>query len=76
MKIRTISIFWIALIVCVITATQSQNQVVHAQTPLDIGVCYGMRGDNLPPPTEVIQLYKQYGISKLRLIPIPQHLKH
>uniref|UniRef100_A0A7N2MUL8 glucan endo-1,3-beta-D-glucosidase n=1 Tax=Quercus lobata TaxID=97700 RepID=A0A7N2MUL8_QUELO len=26
-----------------------------------------MIGDNLPPPTEVIQLYKQYGISKLRL---------
>ena len=67
MKIRTIAIFWIAFILSVITATQSQNQVVHAQTPLDIGVCYGLIGDNLPPPTEVIQLYKQYGISKLRL---------
>ncbi|KAK9989922.1 hypothetical protein SO802_030161 [Lithocarpus litseifolius] len=67
MKIRTISIFWIAFILSVIAAAQSQNEVVHAQTPIDIGVCYGMIGDNLPPPIEVIQLYKQYGISKLRL---------
>jgi Glycosyl hydrolases family 17 len=32
-----------------------------------IGVCYGMLGDNLPPPSEVIGLYNSYGIGAMRL---------
>ncbi|XP_020588216.1 putative glucan endo-1,3-beta-glucosidase GVI [Phalaenopsis equestris] len=32
-----------------------------------IGVNYGMKGDNLPSPTQVISLYKSRNISKLRL---------
>jgi exo-beta-1,3-glucanase (GH17 family) len=32
-----------------------------------IGVCYGMSGNNLPPPSKVVSMYKQYGISSMRL---------
>ncbi|KAB5557141.1 hypothetical protein DKX38_008050 [Salix brachista] len=32
-----------------------------------IGVCYGLNGDNLPPPSEVVGLYKSSGIEFLRL---------
>ncbi|XP_010045861.2 probable glucan endo-1,3-beta-glucosidase BG4 [Eucalyptus grandis] len=34
---------------------------------LDVGVCYGMLGDNLPSPAAVVQLYQRYKIGKLRL---------
>ncbi|KAI4380150.1 hypothetical protein MLD38_006372 [Melastoma candidum] len=32
-----------------------------------IGVCYGMLGDSLPAPANVIAMYRQYNIGKLRL---------
>ncbi|XP_010045859.2 probable glucan endo-1,3-beta-glucosidase BG4 [Eucalyptus grandis] len=34
---------------------------------LDVGVCYGMIGDNLPSPEDVVQLYQRYKIGKLQL---------
>ncbi|KAL6219785.1 hypothetical protein ACLB2K_007544 [Fragaria x ananassa] len=40
---------------------------------LDIGVCYGTMGDNLPAATYVVNLYKQHDISKIRLFN-PVHL--
>ncbi|XP_021898526.1 glucan endo-1,3-beta-glucosidase-like [Carica papaya] len=40
-----------------------------------IGVCYGLNGDNLPSPTDVINLYKQSGIGFLRIYePYPEVL--
>ncbi|GMY36415.1 probable glucan endo-1,3-beta-glucosidase BG4 [Fagus crenata] len=61
------SLLWIVFLLSGIAATQ--NQVVLSQITPDntIGVCYGLLGNDLPPSTEVIQLYKQYGITKLRL---------
>ncbi|KAK9705543.1 hypothetical protein RND81_07G065000 [Saponaria officinalis] len=34
---------------------------------LDIGVCYGFNGDNLPSPNDAVNAYKQYGIGKMRI---------
>ncbi|XP_072960533.1 glucan endo-1,3-beta-glucosidase-like [Typha angustifolia] len=32
-----------------------------------VGVCYGMLGDNLPRPSEVINLYKSKGVTAMRI---------
>ncbi|KAL6272808.1 hypothetical protein ACE6H2_023500 [Prunus campanulata] len=45
-------------------------------TGANIGVCYGTLGDNLPSPHEVISMYNQYSIQKMRLYdPNPQALQ-
>nr|ACD45060.1 beta-1,3-glucanase [Vitis riparia] len=36
-------------------------------TVAQTGVCYGMQGDNLPPPGQVVGLYNQYSIRRMRL---------
>ncbi|RVW92201.1 Glucan endo-1,3-beta-glucosidase [Vitis vinifera] len=36
-------------------------------TVAQTGVCYGMEGDNLPPPGQVVGLYNQYSIRRMRL---------
>ncbi|XP_020086244.1 glucan endo-1,3-beta-glucosidase-like isoform X1 [Ananas comosus] len=36
-------------------------------TVQSIGVCYGMLGNNLPPPSSVVNLYKSKGIGAMRI---------
>ncbi|TXG61646.1 hypothetical protein EZV62_013009 [Acer yangbiense] len=55
-----------ALILVATIAAALHNQIQIAEA-IDIGVCYGMLGDNLPPATDVVNLYKKYGIEKTRL---------
>ncbi|XP_022154376.1 glucan endo-1,3-beta-glucosidase-like [Momordica charantia] len=37
------------------------------ETVQAVGVCYSSMGDNLPEPGEVVQLYKSYGIKRMRI---------
>ncbi|XP_028751470.1 probable glucan endo-1,3-beta-glucosidase BG4 [Neltuma alba] len=49
----------IAIALCALAAT--------AEAVAPIGVNYGRLGDNLPPPAEVVQMFQQNGITKMRL---------
>ncbi|KAK4265637.1 hypothetical protein QN277_026662 [Acacia crassicarpa] len=38
-----------------------------AEAAAPIGINYGRLGDNLPPPPEVVQMFRQNGVTKMRL---------
>ncbi|KAG2311274.1 hypothetical protein Bca52824_022831 [Brassica carinata] len=46
------------------TAILLSNSIVAAT---NVGLNYGLLGDNLPPPPQVINLYKSIGINKVRI---------
>ncbi|KAL3749193.1 hypothetical protein ACJRO7_010309 [Eucalyptus globulus] len=43
------------------------HHVTITEARLDVRVCCGMIGDNLPSPAAVVQLYRRYKIGKMRL---------
>ncbi|KAK9677762.1 hypothetical protein RND81_11G165300 [Saponaria officinalis] len=52
------------------------SYVVVGQMNPNIGVCYGLLGDNIPSPKQVVNLYKKYGIQKMRIYqPYPNVLE-
>ncbi|KAI6683777.1 hypothetical protein NL676_029690 [Syzygium grande] len=55
------------IILVLLTIAFVHHQIATTEARLDIGVCYGMVGDNLPSPTAVVKLCQRYGIGKLRL---------
>ncbi|KAG6774192.1 hypothetical protein POTOM_021543 [Populus tomentosa] len=52
------------ILVTAITLAAHQFSI---SSSLPIGVCYGLNGNNLPPPSEVVGLYKRSGIEFIRL---------
>ncbi|KAL9274179.1 putative glucan endo-1,3-beta-glucosidase BG5 [Drosera capensis] len=41
--------------------------LVYGQRPINMGICYGLKGDNLPSPADAIGLCQNHGINKVRL---------
>ncbi|KAF3439673.1 hypothetical protein FNV43_RR17951 [Rhamnella rubrinervis] len=66
-------LLWIGLILSAVSAIHDQIGLVEA---IDVGLCYGTLGNDLPPATQVIKLYQKNGISKVRLFdPNPEALQ-
>ncbi|GFY84728.1 beta-1,3-glucanase 3 [Actinidia rufa] len=53
---KEIGCWWPRLISC-----------LYPNAGAQIGVCYGMLGNDLPPPQEVVDLYNQKGIQRMRI---------
>lgn len=65
----------VVAIVLVLAVVVQPRTAEAVNSQLDIGVSYGLKGDNLPSPPNVIQLYKKYRIGKMRLFnPVPEVL--
>ncbi|KAK6927673.1 Glycoside hydrolase family 17 [Dillenia turbinata] len=62
-----------ALLVLCLLCTVHGSKVAGS---IDIGVNYGMQGDNLPSPADVVGLFQKYNIGKVRLFePVPEALQ-
>lgn len=57
--------FWLVLVLSTLVAVH--NQIGTADAAGGIGINYGLLGDNLPSPAQVVNLVKKYNITKLRL---------
>uniref|UniRef100_A0A0D9VA44 Glucan endo-1,3-beta-D-glucosidase n=1 Tax=Leersia perrieri TaxID=77586 RepID=A0A0D9VA44_9ORYZ len=51
----------------VLAAALVVGYFVSIPTVQSIGVCYGMKGNNLPSPSDVVKMYKNNGINKMRI---------
>ncbi|XP_030536094.1 probable glucan endo-1,3-beta-glucosidase BG4 [Rhodamnia argentea] len=56
------------IILMLLTFAFLHHEITITEARLDLGVCYGMMGDNLPSPEEVVRLYRSYNIGKMRLL--------
>lgn len=61
---RTVPKTLMASILLLLVLLMPALQITGAQS---VGVCYGQNGNNLPSPTEVVDLYKSNGIGRMRI---------
>ncbi|XP_018465426.1 probable glucan endo-1,3-beta-glucosidase BG5 [Raphanus sativus] len=64
-------LFWfpacISTVIIIIASIVVILKYVHDNPASNVGLNYGLLGDNLPPPSNVIKLYKSIGITKVRI---------
>lgn len=65
-KDRKMTSTYISGILLLMIAVETSTTITAGRSH-EVGVCYGLLGNNLPPPTEVVALSKRYRITKLRL---------
>ncbi|CAA7029998.1 unnamed protein product [Microthlaspi erraticum] len=58
---------FLLMISCMALLLNNNNNEGFVDAATNLGLNYGLLGDNLPPPNEVINLYKSIGITNIRI---------